>query len=135
MKARLLSLVLFFALLSTAIPAWAGGIIIIGREPKQATIEATSQTQAGKDGQDSTMCASSVANFGGGPASTIVGAPKPRVGPVDPPVDPMADVTAIVIADDEFGDVGCGGAQAASGPAGALPMILAGLALLLRRRR
>jgi uncharacterized protein (TIGR03382 family) len=140
MKTPLLSVLLAFVLLSTATPAWAGGIVIVGRDPE--TTRMTTESESNDTDQDTEATTSPgnpsvVGTYGFGPAvfrdSTL---PKTK-SPVNPPFEPVIDSQVLAMADEdlEYADVGCGGAQAASGPLGALPLAIAGLALLFRRRR
>lgn len=109
--------------------ASAGGIIVDLREPAQFRSNlpdiflATRTATSGGSSSDS----------GTGTDGTSAEKPDfrkklPGVGP-----DELAQIQAGLITEDEAAS-GCGGASAAAGPAGILPIAVAGLALLRRRR-
>jgi len=123
---RISAIVLSLALALVALPAWAGGLIIIN------TVDERVGGQSG--GLETWSSPGDAAELSLG----LRFAPRP---PGRPPVQVSGVETSPLLAEEEFyeeyayEDVGCGGAQAASGPMGALPLAIAGLALLLRRRR
>lgn len=120
---RQLTLFVFLATLAVGGTASAGGIVIVCRDAEQTN---GSQQQGSRFASaTSTGVTGLTSNFG------------PRPG-----LDPSHGMAASQFFLDEsdegeeasYEDVGCGGAQAAKGPTGLLPLLVAGLALLRRRR-
>ncbi len=155
MNRRILALVLGIATMWFASPAWAGGYVVVlrtGVEKVGSSSESTPPNEAMEEGvstpQRSNAGAAKIQKFW-----VIGGSSKPTSGLVDSQVEPRLGVHYLPVVEDaayeeayaefeglneedlEYADVGCGGAQAASGPVGALPLLVAGLALLIRRRR
>lgn len=145
MKAHRLAIILGLVMMWHASPARAGGVII----ECETTNEGLSILNAGtNDGEDEGTERPESSPLGVNAPAVGVGLAGLNVVPLEPPQgremaalrfsmygDFGEDVAGLDGEDLEYADVGCGGAQAASGPVGFLPFAVAGLALLFRRRR
>lgn len=148
MMRRSLARILGMMVMLMATPAWAGGIIVV----LHSTNDVSHGDALGSETQDAELMLAYRTDSGeiiplgpwkGDPKVLELSGPPqidPLLGTQYYPVneEPSAGEAGVkdAYADDwEYADVGCGGAQAASGPVGALPLLAAGLALLFRRRR
>jgi len=150
---RLSALLLVFVIALGAFPAWAGGVISIeGSSPSASASQDRENARGESEPLNATPRRSNTGAFllFGTSGPRVDSGPGPLVNegmnvvffPVTGEEDSGQDVGAHLdshhgfeIDYDEFADVGCGGAQAASGPIGFVPFAVAGLALLFRRRR
>jgi len=136
MTRQLFALLIGLAAAWTAGPAHAGGIIVVLRSSATGEIS-TNAVGTDQEAESETGPSHPLDGKSSGDGTGRHGLPPMKVSPVNPPFEPVVDRQLFAMGDEEldYADVGCGGAQAASGPLGALPLAVAGLALLLRRRR
>lgn len=119
MKRTSFFLTLAFSLLLSA-PAFAGGVVIIYKEADTAAA-----ARPAPDGVSTFNPADPQGQDGVGPRPGMLGFDR----------TPFAlESTEAEAEAAELEAMGCGGATAAAGPAGLLPLLVSGLALLRRRR-
>lgn len=153
MTRRFLAHLIGLAVLWAAGPAWAGGYVVVLRETGAASASRSCEPGSAPCDVDETNAttwglvtpqtdASGVEPWSGQrigpgirrPLDPFGSVARFHLGEEDGPVDEATDAAYGIAIDDAYADVGCGGAQAAPGPAGLLPFAVAALALLRRRR-
>lgn len=153
MNRRILALILGLGTMWFASPALAGGYVVVLRTTDGTTTNAEATAATSTMGEEEEISSSrrtavgstTLQNFweGNGVPGAGAGIDRPRIDPrlgvqfltVEGEAEFDGAHGEFDVEDLEYADVGCGGAQAASGPQGALPLLVAGLALLFRRRR
>lgn len=150
MNRRLWALIVVLATIGIAGPASAGGIIVVLKTSDEASSSSPGvpdESMAGIDDGQFAPDSSQGSSLDLGPAGSTPGIQLASVSdsgvgvfvlPLDSGMDgvPQNDASyGIEMGEDEFAEMGCGGAQAAGGSAGFIPFAVAGLALLFRRRK
>lgn len=142
---RLILVQMALALIALPSPSEAGIVVIDMREPSLAMkaenrTEDEAEEKAGAEdasGQETTREAKGTRPTRTWDGASVWSTPSDSGAETQPALEQTEGVQPWVEVEEEpgIGPAGCGGAQAARGPAGLLPLALAAAALLLTRRR